>query len=182
MPGSAGGSNSNISNTKLEVDTTTTNSHKSSRRGSTTYPRSSLTTRNGDSVAEAAVAFLASPDSLGFSLASKKRNTDFHDLFPTLPRDDLLVDDFSCAWQKEVLIQGRMYISERHVCFYANILGWVHSVELPFASITALEKRNVAAIIPNAIEVSVGDVKYFFASFLHREESFCLLVRLWDLS
>ncbi|KAJ3020679.1 hypothetical protein HKX48_000408 [Thoreauomyces humboldtii] len=149
------------------------------RRPSATRPRSVLT-RDGDSVAEAAVALLASADGEDAGIASKKRNSDFHELFPTLPRDDLLVEDYSCAWQKEVLIQGRMYLSQRHVCFYANLLGWVHSAEIPFTDIVSMDKKYVAAIIPNSLEITTSSTKYFFASFMHRDATFSLVKNLWD--
>jgi len=40
--------------------------------------------------------------------------------------------DYGCALQRDILIQGRIYISENHVCFHANIFGWVTDVS--FAS------------------------------------------------
>lgn len=30
-----------------------------------------------------------------------------------------------CALQKRFLIQGRLYIFANHVCFYANVFGYV---------------------------------------------------------
>ena len=36
--------------------------------------------------------------------------------------------DYGCALQKEILVQGRIYVSEHHLCFSANIFGWVTSV------------------------------------------------------
>jgi hypothetical protein len=36
--------------------------------------------------------------------------------------------DYGCALQREILVQGRIYISENHICFYANIFRWVTSV------------------------------------------------------
>jgi hypothetical protein len=34
------------------------------------------------------------------------------------------ITDYSCALQKEILVQGRMYITQNWVCFYANIFTW----------------------------------------------------------
>ncbi|KAJ3175493.1 hypothetical protein HDU87_006156 [Geranomyces variabilis] len=144
----------------------------------------SVTTRSGDAVAEAAVALLATADDdeAAAGLASKKRNSDFHDLFSTLPKDDLLVEDYACAWQKEVLIQGRMYLSQRHISFYANLLGWVHSISIPFADVVALDKKYVATFIPNSLEISTATSKYFFASFMHRDVTFGQIKNLWDVA
>ncbi|KND01160.1 uncharacterized protein SPPG_04251 [Spizellomyces punctatus DAOM BR117] len=153
----------------------------SSRRTSFSQPRASIPNEGRDSVAEAAAALLAQEDDDGTPMANRKRNADFHELFPTLPRDELLVEDYSCAWHKEVLIQGRLYLSQGHVNFYANLLGWVHSVEIPFSEIISIEKKNVAAIIPNSIEITtITNNKFFFASFLHRESTYSLIMSLWD--
>ena len=83
----------------------------------------------------------------GFAVASNKRNADFHELFPSVPEGDYLIDgafrptcihqisnqellpiDYGCALQREILIQGRIYISENHICFHANIFGWITDV------------------------------------------------------
>ena len=32
--------------------------------------------------------------------------------------------DFSCALSREILLQGRIYVSQGWVCFYSNIFGW----------------------------------------------------------
>lgn len=31
--------------------------------------------------------------------------------------------DFSCAWDHKVVMHGRMYVTERRLCFYANFFG-----------------------------------------------------------
>jgi len=50
----------------------------------------------------------------------------------------ILVVDYSCALQKDILVQGRLYISREFVCFYANIFRWetiVCSARLYFYSV-----------------------------------------------
>lgn len=56
-------------------------------------------------------------------------------LFPRLSsglsvpsRLHLASTDYGCALQREILIQGRLYISEHHLSFNANIFGWVTTV------------------------------------------------------
>ncbi|KAG9807359.1 hypothetical protein KCU77_g21425, partial [Aureobasidium melanogenum] len=61
----------------------------------------------------------------GFAVASSKRNKDFHQLFRSVPEDDYLIEDYSAALQRDILLHGRLYISEGHICFSSNILGWV---------------------------------------------------------
>jgi hypothetical protein len=49
--------------------------------------------------------------------------------------DELLLKSYSCAWQKEILVQGRLYITAHHFCFFSSILGFetkVHQFPSPF--------------------------------------------------
>lgn len=118
----------------------------------------------------------------GFAVASSKRNADFHGLFPVVPEDDYLIEDYGCALVREILIQGRLYVSENHVCFYANIFGWVTNIVLPFSEIVSVEKRMTAYVIPNAIQVATLHSKSTFASFLSRDTTYDLIVNIWKLS
>lgn len=35
-----------------------------------------------------------------------------------------LFPDYSCALQRDILLQGRLYLSENWICFYSNIFRW----------------------------------------------------------
>ncbi|KAG8742606.1 hypothetical protein FRC10_001204 [Ceratobasidium sp. 414] len=118
----------------------------------------------------------------GFAVASSKRNFDFHELFPTVPEGDYLIEDYGCALQREILIQGRLYISENHMCFNANIFGWITNFIIPFHDVTGLEKKMTAYVIPNAIQICTRTVKYTFASFLSRDTTYDVVNNIWRLS
>jgi hypothetical protein len=118
----------------------------------------------------------------GFAVASSKRNNDFHAQFPAVPEDDYLIEDYGCALVREILIQGRLFISENHVCFYANIFGWVTNIVMPFSEIMSVEKRMTAYVIPNAIQIATLHAKSTFASFLSRDTTYDLIVNIWKLS
>ncbi|CEH18790.1 Uncharacterized conserved protein, contains GRAM domain [Ceraceosorus bombacis] len=118
----------------------------------------------------------------GFAVASSKRNADFHALFPSVPEDDYLIEDYGCALVREILVQGRFYISENHVCFNANIFGWVTNIVIGFHEIVSIEKRMTAFVIPNAIQMATLHAKYTFASFLSRDATYDLIVNIWKLS
>ncbi|KAJ3415882.1 hypothetical protein HDV05_003946 [Chytridiales sp. JEL 0842] len=112
--------------------------------------------------------------------ASTRKNMEFHQQFPAVPKDEVLIDQWSCAWQRDILVQGMLYLSRHHVCFSANILGWSHSLVLSFEDITAIEKKSIAGLIPNSIEITnVSGVKYYFASFLQRDTAHNVLVKTW---
>ncbi|OCB89012.1 hypothetical protein A7U60_g3819 [Sanghuangporus baumii] len=118
----------------------------------------------------------------GFAVASNKRNADFHDMFPQVPEGDYLIEDYGCALQREILIQGRLYISENHICFHANIFGWVTDLIIPVYEITAIEKRMTALFIPNAIQITTRTAKYTFASFLSRDTTYDVIHNIWRLA
>lgn len=118
----------------------------------------------------------------GFAVASSKRNADFHGIFKEVGEDDYLIEDYGCALVREILIQGRIYVSENHLCFNSNIFGWVTNVVLPFSEVVSIEKRMTAFVIPNAIQVATLHTKHTFSSFLSRDATFDLIVNIWKLS
>ncbi|CAO3694371.1 unnamed protein product [Rhizopus stolonifer] len=124
-------------------------------------------------------SFIAPSSTSTYDLASSKRNQDFHALFRSVPEEDSLIEDYGCALQKEILLQGRIYVSETHLCFNANIFGWVTNLVIAFADIINIEKKATAYFIPNAIQISTDSAKYFFASFLSRDQAYDLIVEIW---
>ncbi|KAI9269388.1 GRAM domain-containing protein [Sporodiniella umbellata] len=111
--------------------------------------------------------------------ASDKRNQDFHVLFRSIPEQERLIEDYGCALQKEILLQGRVYISQNHICFNANIFGWITNLVIAFADIEEIEKRSTAIFIPNAILITTAASKHFFASFLSRDQAYDQMIDLW---
>ncbi|KAJ2489217.1 hypothetical protein IWW47_005285, partial [Coemansia sp. RSA 2052] len=111
-----------------------------------------------------------------------KRNADFHMLFRNIPINELLIDDYGCALQREILVQGRLYLTENFVCFYSNIFGWVTNLIIAFDEIVSIEKKMTALIIPNAIQVSTLHTKHFFGSFIYRDSAYNQLYDLWGKS
>ncbi|KAJ3397316.1 hypothetical protein HDU92_008859 [Lobulomyces angularis] len=103
--------------------------------------------------------------------ADNKRNQDFHELFKELPKEELLVEDFACALQKDFLMQGRMYLSNTSVHFYSNIFGWIQNVTIPLSDVVSIEKRYVASLIPNSIEFETNSTKAIKLSTFQREGS-----------
>jgi hypothetical protein len=121
------------------------------------------------------------PKLTGFAVASKKRNRDFHNLFKSVPDDDYLIEDYSCALQREILAHGRLYVSEGHLCFSSNILGWVTTLVMSFDEIVSVEKRSTALVFKNGLEISTLHAKHIFASFTSRDSTYDLIVKIWKL-
>lgn len=118
----------------------------------------------------------------GFAVASSKRNKDFHALFKSVPEDDYLIEDYSAALQKEILLQGRLYVSEGHLCFSSNILGWVTNLVISFDEVVSVEKKSTAVVFPNAIVIQTLHARNVFASFLTRDATYDLIIGIWKIS
>ncbi|KAJ6155652.1 hypothetical protein N7470_006218 [Penicillium chermesinum] len=122
------------------------------------------------------------PRLTGFAVASKKRNRDFHSLFRSVPEDDYLIEDYSSALQREIILAGRLYISEGHICFSSNILGWVTTLVISFDEVVAIEKENTAMVFPNAIGIQTLHARHTFRSLLSRESTYDLMVNIWKIN
>ncbi|KAF2852680.1 hypothetical protein T440DRAFT_526311 [Plenodomus tracheiphilus IPT5] len=118
----------------------------------------------------------------GFAVASPKRNRDFHALFKSVPEDDYLIEDYSAALQKEILLHGRLYVSEGHLCFSSNILGWVTNLVISFDEVVSVEKKSTAVVFPNAIVIQTLHARNVFASFLARDTTYDLIIGIWKIS
>lgn len=112
----------------------------------------------------------------------KSKLDEFRKVFKTLPENERLVADYSCALQKDILVHGRMYVTENWICFYANIFRWETVLTVPLKDVTAITKERTIRFIPNAIQVTTATEKYFFASFMSRDKSFLLLFKVWQNS
>ncbi|XP_026834267.1 membrane-anchored lipid-binding protein YSP2 isoform X2 [Drosophila erecta] len=110
----------------------------------------------------------------------KSRAEDFKKLFKDVPNDERLIVDYSCALQRDILVQGRLYVSQNYVCFHANIFSWETYLSIKWKDVTAITKEKTALVIPNAISISSGKDKYFFATFTSRDKSFLMLFRVWQ--
>ncbi|OMJ22093.1 putative membrane protein [Smittium culicis] len=111
-----------------------------------------------------------------------KKNANFHLLFRNIPINELLIEDYGCALQRDILVQGRLYITNNYLGFYSNIFGWVTNLTINFEEIVSIEKKNSALIIPNAIRISTLHTKRVFTSFIYRDTAYSLICDLWKKS
>lgn len=112
-------------------------------------------------------------------LANEKKNKEFHQVFKKISNGEKLIHDASCALSKDILIQGRMYISEHYVCFNSNILGWVTNLIIPLQEVIQIEKKSTAGLFPNGMVIRTLHHKYVFATFLSRDSSFNIIISVW---
>uniref|UniRef100_A0A8C9DU92 GRAM domain containing 1A n=1 Tax=Prolemur simus TaxID=1328070 RepID=A0A8C9DU92_PROSS len=69
------------------------------------------------------------------------------------------LSDYSCALQREILLQGRLYLSENWICFYSNIFRWETTISIQLKEVTCLKKEKTAKLIPNAIQICTESEK-----------------------
>ncbi|XP_036327831.1 protein Aster-B-like isoform X3 [Rhagoletis pomonella] len=110
----------------------------------------------------------------------KSRAEDFKKLFKEVPSDERLIVDYSCALQRDILVQGRLYVSQNYVCFHANIFRWETYLTIRWKDVTSITKEKTALVIPNAISICTAKEKYFFATFTTRDKAFLMLFRVWQ--
>uniref|UniRef100_A0A2K6UZD7 GRAM domain containing 2B n=1 Tax=Saimiri boliviensis boliviensis TaxID=39432 RepID=A0A2K6UZD7_SAIBB len=57
------------------------------------------------------------------SSSQYKANMHFHKLFLNVPMEEPLRQSFTCALQKEILYQGKLFVSENWICFHSKVFG-----------------------------------------------------------
>ncbi|KAI8851696.1 hypothetical protein BC829DRAFT_386628 [Chytridium lagenaria] len=106
----------------------------------------------------------------------------FNKIFPEVAEIESLLSVYTCALEREVLIQGKIFLTSNYISFYANILGNLTTIVIPFTEVVTVEKKSTAGMFPNAIRIATSDHKYVFSSFLKRDSAFMDIVELWKLS
>uniref|UniRef100_A0A3Q2QUQ9 GRAM domain containing 1C n=2 Tax=Fundulus heteroclitus TaxID=8078 RepID=A0A3Q2QUQ9_FUNHE len=109
----------------------------------------------------------------------KQRVEEFKRLFKEVPESEILILDYPCALHRDILHQGRLYLSENWLCFYSNVFRGT-KIALSLKDVTSMSREKTARFIPNAIQICTNDEKYFFASFSAREKSYLSVFRMWQ--
>lgn len=112
----------------------------------------------------------------------KSRSDEFHKLFcDKIPNTERLIADYACALHREILIQGRVYISVNYIAFYSNLFSWITKLVVRLRDVSEVFKANTARIIPNAIQIiTTHGEKHVFASFVARDKSYVMMLRIWQ--
>ncbi|UNI14806.1 hypothetical protein JDV02_001401 [Purpureocillium takamizusanense] len=132
-------------------------------------------------LANASTAGVGTSTRTDFAITSRKRNRDFHRHFGSVPNCDYLIDDYSCALQKDILTHGRLYVSRGNISFSSNIFGWVTTLVIKFDELESIAKKSTALIFRNGLMISTVHANYTFASFSNRDTAYDLIVNIWNL-
>ncbi|KAJ4923549.1 hypothetical protein JOQ06_004087 [Pogonophryne albipinna] len=105
-----------------------------------------------------------------------KYNSQYHKLFQSVPREEILMKVYSCALLRDILLQGRLYISRNWLCFYANLFGKDIKVCIPVVSVRLVKKHKTAGLVPNGLAITMDT--YVFVSLLSRDSVYDVLRRI----
>mmetsp|Transcript_11395 Transcript_11395/g.22356 ORF Transcript_11395/g.22356 Transcript_11395/m.22356 type:complete len:401 (-) Transcript_11395:768-1970(-) len=95
----------------------------------------------------------------------------------SLPDEEDVLDDFSCALKRKISIHGRLFCTDNYLCFYANILGFKTKQVIPFKEVVSIKKHKGMS---NTIEIACTNGKsYFLNSFIRAQDAFQFIYSLW---
>ncbi|XP_063820308.1 GRAM domain-containing protein 2B isoform X2 [Pseudophryne corroboree] len=104
-----------------------------------------------------------------------KANAHFHKLFKDVPKEEPLRESFNCALQKEILYQGKLYISGNWICFHSKVFGKDTKISIPAIAVTVVKKTKVALLVPNALVIATVTDRFIFVSLMSRDYTYNLI-------
>ncbi|KAM6149705.1 GRAM domain-containing protein 2A [Erethizon dorsatum] len=108
-----------------------------------------------------------------------KYNQQYHKLFKDIPSEEMVLKVCSCALQRDLLVQGRLYISPNWLCFHASLFGKDIKVVIPVMSVQMVKKHKMARLLPNGLAITTNtSQKYVFVSLLSRDSVYDMLRRV----
>ncbi|XP_005802525.2 GRAM domain-containing protein 2B-like isoform X1 [Xiphophorus maculatus] len=104
-----------------------------------------------------------------------KTNAHYHKLFKVVSKDELLKQSYTCALQRDMLYQGKMFVSQNWICFHSKVFGKDIKISIPVMSVKLIKKTKTALLVPNALVIGTTDIDHVFVSFLSRNNTFKFL-------
>ncbi|KAK1884612.1 GRAM domain containing protein 2B [Dissostichus eleginoides] len=104
-----------------------------------------------------------------------KTNLHYHKLFKDVSKDELLKQSYTCALQKDILYQGKMFVSDNWICFHSKVFGRDTKISIPAVTVTFIKKAKTALLVPNALVIETTCVQHVFVSLLSRNTTYTLL-------
>lgn len=99
----------------------------------------------------------------------------------SLPKKEVIFDDFGCAYNSGILHHGRMYLTENYICFYSSIMGINKKVIVPLNDVTKVTKAKSLGLL-KAIKIYTSTGRkssYKFQSFSDCNKTYKIIHKLW---
>ncbi|XP_056288422.1 GRAM domain-containing protein 2B-like isoform X2 [Pseudoliparis swirei] len=104
-----------------------------------------------------------------------KPNAQYHKLFKEVQREELLKQSYTCALQRDILYQGKMFLSDNWICFHSKVFGRDTKISIPVVSVTFIKKTKTALLVPNALVIETISDQHVFVSFLSRNTTYKIM-------
>ncbi|XP_066500704.1 GRAM domain-containing protein 2B isoform X2 [Hoplias malabaricus] len=105
-----------------------------------------------------------------------RTNSQYHKIFKNISENEQLKQSYTCALQKDILYQGRLFVSDNWICFYSKVFGKDTKIAIPVTSVTIIKKTKTAILVPNALVISTAKERHVFVSFLSRDTTYKVLM------
>ncbi|XP_075903070.1 GRAM domain-containing protein 2B isoform X3 [Nelusetta ayraudi] len=86
-----------------------------------------------------------------------KTNCQYHKIFKEISKEEQLRQSYTCALQKDILYQGRMFVSDHWICFHSKVFGKDTKIAIPVVSVTHIKKTKTAILVPNALVIATAN-------------------------
>ncbi|KAI5094942.1 GRAM domain-containing protein 3 isoform X1 [Silurus meridionalis] len=105
-----------------------------------------------------------------------RTNTQYHKIFKDVSENELLKQSYTCALQKDILYQGRLFVSDNWICFHSKVFGKDTKIAIPVISVSEIKKTKTAILVPNALIIATAQERFVFVSFLSRDTTYKVLM------
>ncbi|XP_072537055.1 GRAM domain-containing protein 2B [Salminus brasiliensis] len=105
-----------------------------------------------------------------------RTNSQYHKIFKDISENEQLKQSYTCALQKDILYQGRLFVSENWICFHSKVFGKDTKIAIPVSSVTVIKKTKTAILVPNALVIATAQDRNVFVSFLSRDTTYKVLM------
>jgi hypothetical protein len=106
-----------------------------------------------------------------------KKNHELHSLLKSVPLTDYVIEVFSVGLQNDMLIQGRIFLTQNRLCFYSNILGFVNIVVIHMKDIVNLTKKP--GTLQTSMVINTSSKSYVFKTYTKQDRCFHVLSMVW---
>jgi len=103
--------------------------------------------------------------------------------FKTQDFDETVLENYACAANCKILLQGMLYVTNQNVYFYSpfnekTLIGHGTKIKISYKSISHLKKENNLVIFPNSIRFYLDNGnEIVFTSFVSRDTCFSLILK-----
>ena len=101
-----------------------------------------------------------------------------------IDQDEEVIDNFNCAYEDKILLQGVLYITNKKLFFYSwfnnKTLFGATKMLIPMNDVLKIEKKYNCKIFDNSILITTKITELFFTSFVFRDKCYDIVFDLYQ--